>query len=533
MTSVAPFRPLDGDVREREPCPRRARAALVASCSTRKRRWAWAASTSAALVVAAIVAAAVILTRPVPRVTARLTIDLSQPSGGAPYGFSHGFNRAPVCDSGASIAGFLPPLGASIIRTHDQRALDWWVIFPDPLRDPDDPSAYNFTAGDALFAAILAAGQAPYIRLGVSWPPGPPAVPAWSLRPAPALFARISVRMVQHYNDAAWVGGFSGKRVAAWEVWNEPDGTNPVMWGGSPLEFYALYNATAAALKAYDPSLRVGGPGVARASSADYAYGFVDFVVRSGAPLDFFSWHFYGSGATRATGMAETAAGVRAYLDTAGLANVSQHVTEWNTDATPSHTDRDSAAAAAFVAITQTLAVQGGVSVSLFYPACAGIGQSSWGIFQDAGDGRTVTSRLETRAYGWVGDLLARTPAPLVVLGSAGPEASALAGSSRGDSLGGGGGGLNASNVSVVYATQYWRCSRLDLTFTGIPSAAYGGVQPWHAVAELIDGGGHDGRVAVADVAVQGETVSISVPFASPAVVRVRLQPPSGAAVPS
>lgn len=105
-----------------------------------------------------------------------------------------------------------------MVRTHDQRALDWWVIFPDPSSDPDDPAAYNFTAGDALFSAIIAAGQAPYFRLGVSWPPGPPAIPAWSLSPPPALFSRVAVRTVQHYNDAAWVGGFTGKRVAYWEV---------------------------------------------------------------------------------------------------------------------------------------------------------------------------------------------------------------------------------------------------------------------------------------------------------------------------
>lgn len=319
---------------------------------------------------------------------------MSLPSSRAPYNISHGFNRAPLCDSGASVAALLPSLGSSLVRTHDERAFDWWVIFPDPARDPDDPAAYNFTAGDVIFAAILAAGQAPYFRLGVSWLPA-----AWSLSPPPALFSRVAVHTVQHYNDAAWVGGFAGKRVAFWEVWNEPDGTSPLMWGGTPSEFYTLYNATASALKAYDPSIRVGGPGVAHASSQDYAYSFADFIARSGAPLDFFSWHFYGSGASQGNGVSEVASGVRAYLDSVGLSRVAQHATEWNTDATPSRTARDSPAAATFVATVLTLLAQGGVSVSLFYPACAGIGESSWGLFEDVGDGHTVTTRPETTSY--------------------------------------------------------------------------------------------------------------------------------------
>lgn len=292
------------------------------------------------------------------------------------------------------------------------------------------------------------------------------------------------------------------------------------MWGGTPAEFYALYNATASALKAYDPNVLVGGPGVARASSQDYSYGLADFVARTGAPMDFFSWHFYGTGAARGNGVSDVASGVRSYLDSVGLARVAQHATEWNTDATPSKTDRDSPAAASFVATVQTLLVQGAVSVSLFYPACAGIGGSSWGMFEDVGDGRTVTTRPETVAYGWLGELLAANPFPRTVVGDPGTQASVIAGAA-----GTAGGGAAGGNVSFVFATQYWRADRLALSVSGLPTTG----PAWRAHAELIDDS-HGGGTDLVSSAVGGDggsaTASISIPFIPPAVVRVRLVPP-------
>ena len=74
--------------------------------------------------------------------------------------------------------------------------------------------------------------------------------------------------------------------VARWrfEVWNE-------MWGVSfPEPYMALYNASAAGVKAAHPALKVGGPATMRLEHLD------DFVARAaalGAPVDFVSSHFY------------------------------------------------------------------------------------------------------------------------------------------------------------------------------------------------------------------------------------------------
>ena len=86
--------------------------------------------------------------------------------------------------------------------------------------------------------------------------------------------------------------------LSAWrfEVWNEP---NPWIGGVDyPKQYVPLYNASATALKAVHPSLRIGGP-----VTATLAH-LVDFGTRatwdrtrhqSLIPLDFLSSHFYPS----------------------------------------------------------------------------------------------------------------------------------------------------------------------------------------------------------------------------------------------
>lgn len=72
----------------------------------------------------------------------------------------------------------------------------------------------------------------------------------------------------------------------AFEVWNEPNLS--VFWSGTPAEYWRLYEVTAAAIKAVDPALRVGGPSTA-------AVGWVDEQLRVDAPVDFLSTHVYGT----------------------------------------------------------------------------------------------------------------------------------------------------------------------------------------------------------------------------------------------
>jgi hypothetical protein len=439
-------------------------------------------------------------------------VSAALPPPAAAPALRHGFNRAPTCDSGASVAAQLPLLGATVARTHDLRALDWWTIFPDPAADTEDPAAFDFSAGDAAFAAILAAGQEPYFRLGTSWPPGPPPVPAWSLLPDPRVFARVSVHILEHYNDAAWAGGFAGRRIRYVEIWNEPDGKNPLMYAGTVEQFYALFNATAFAVKLYDPSLKVGGPGVAHVADASMAADLVAFLKRAGTPFDFFSYPYYASGAARPLEARSTAEAVRSALNALGLAAVEVHVSEWNTDATPRNTQRDSALAAAFVASALSSFARSNVSVATFYPACAGLGPSSWGLFQDDGSG-TVSWRRESFAYLVAGQTLRDYPRAITAASvPANTDSTILAGASN---AGAGG----AYNVSVVVSTQSPRFNGVSLTVTDLPPSA-----PVRVMAELIDDA-HTLDV-VQDSTSRTDasgTLVASIGFSSPAVVRVRL----------
>jgi hypothetical protein len=480
---------------------------------------------AAVVLVVIVTVAAVLLTRKRPAGPLRVNVSLGAagPGGsgtGGRWSLAHGLNRAPTCQqTGLSLALELPALGTTLVRTHDARVLDIFSIFPDPTADPEATASYNFTAGDVFFKEILDAGQRAYLRLGVSWPPGSPPllppVPAWSLCPSAELMARISLRTVQHYNDAAFAGGFANKTIHSIEVWNEPDGLNPLMFCGTPADFYALYNATAVTLKRYDPSLRIGGPAVASPSSAAFGLGFVNFVVASGAPLDFFSWHSYGTSAADVpkSSLASTVAAVRAALDNAGLSAVEQHVTEWNTDATPARTQRDSPLAAAYVAAALSAFASGNVSVALFYPGCQGVGASSWGLFEDYGTGAALGLRPETHAYRAAGQTLRDTPWPAAA--STPADATVLAGAGAPPKAGG-----LATNISIVVTTTAATYNSLSLSVNGLtPSTAF------TLVTDVIDASyaGSPARRSAAVVAASDGTLAVSLAFAPPAVMRVQL----------
>ncbi len=90
-----------------------------------------------------------------------------------------------------------------------------------------------------------------------------------------------------------------------WELWNEPD---IFYWRGSVEEFTALYDYTAAAVKAACPDARVGGPATTNPAptspAADFLDRFLDhcangtnaYTDRQGTPLDFITFHVKGGG---------------------------------------------------------------------------------------------------------------------------------------------------------------------------------------------------------------------------------------------
>ncbi len=76
----------------------------------------------------------------------------------------------------------------------------------------------------------------------------------------------------------------------SFEVWNEAN--LEVFWSGTPAEYLKLYDVTAAAVRAVDERLRVGGPSSA---AAGWVEELLAHVEESGSPVDFVTTHTYGS----------------------------------------------------------------------------------------------------------------------------------------------------------------------------------------------------------------------------------------------
>lgn len=215
----------------------------------------------------------------------------------------------------------------------------------------------------------------------------------------------------------------------------EPDG--PRFWNATAESFYDLFDTTARALKAYDATLLIGGPGVSNALaplSAPYSLGLLDFVSAHATPIDFFSWHRYGSGALHPGCYDATATSVRAYLDARGLTSVRQHVSEWAPSILGNDAVTNGTLAAAYTAAAMIYFAQhADVEVAIFYPACEGQGpNTSWGLFEDGGARVAPLWRRQGRAYEAVAVTLRDTPYPLMATFAPEEDYAVIGGASGG-----------------------------------------------------------------------------------------------------
>ncbi len=213
-------------------------------------------------------------------------------------------------------------MGLTLVRTHDLYGpCDLSTIFPGGWgADPDDPANYDFTTTDAALDAIEAAGCAIMFRLGESWNT---ANPHNAIPPDFLTVARVCERIVERYRE----------RVALWEIWNEPN--HHMFWdrqADPDLEQFAdMYAIIATRLKTRWPELVVGGPGMAGGDhAADLARDFAAQCHQRGAPLDFYSWHFYNRNQEGPLFLATTAEQVRQALDDEGYPDAMNILSEWN-----------------------------------------------------------------------------------------------------------------------------------------------------------------------------------------------------------
>ncbi|MBL0088599.1 MAG: hypothetical protein IPP44_18820 [Ideonella sp.] len=287
--------------------------------------------------------------------------------------------------------------GVTLVRTHDYYGpLDMATLYPERSKDPSSQASFNFSgvqdstyqrSSDSVYAAILAGGFEPYFRLGDSWnnvtPPSTTQLANW---------VQAAVQVLRHYREGQWNGYRSSFRFV--EIWNEPD--NEQFWpsGRTTDEFNQLYEQTAKALRSAFPTLKIGGPGWApsgclAAAGQAKVRSLLDQVKAKSLPMDFLSYHVYGTDAATYLSCAKF---YRTELDSRGLNAVELHITEWNTPnasaGSATSALRYNAQGAAYMTAAWMQLQLGGVSQSTFYRGTdpAPNAQEFYGLFN--GDGR-------------------------------------------------------------------------------------------------------------------------------------------------
>ncbi|MBQ3864328.1 MAG: hypothetical protein II781_00590 [Clostridia bacterium] len=240
----------------------------------------------------------------------------------------HGIGQPPILGLQDTLFHYIGEAGFPYSRLHDvggmfggSRFVDIPNLFPDFDADETLAESYDFVFTDWLIEHLMEQGCEPIFRLGVTIE-NYVKVRAYRVFPPRdyGKWARICEHVIRHYNEG-WADGYTFG-IRYWEIWNEPEGsmngTGGMCWMGTKEEFFRLYETTAIHLKqCFGESIRIGGyascgfapekldpeckgfanPSNIREYWLNYAHEFLEYISSNEhrAPLDFFSWHSYGS----------------------------------------------------------------------------------------------------------------------------------------------------------------------------------------------------------------------------------------------
>lgn len=278
-------------------------------------------------------------------------------------------------------------LGAQYVRFHGLFHDDMFVYrasngggFGPPT--PLDKPVYTFAYVDKVFDAILDTGARPFVELGFM--PRELATQTetlfwWKAHCSPPNDMNAWVDLVMA-TVLHWIERYGREEVRTWpfEVWNEPN-LVPHFWTGTRTQYFELYEATARALKAIDPDLKVGGPSssvfvpdsrydgeyhdmsveAATAEAPDpevlpwkpvWIHELIAYCAERDLPIDFFSTHLYPTdyafdtqGVGRSISRDRDATRkdleeMRRIIAASPYPDADLHITEWSTS--PSSRDR-------------------------------------------------------------------------------------------------------------------------------------------------------------------------------------------------
>jgi xylan 1,4-beta-xylosidase len=183
---------------------------------------------------------------------------------------------------------------------------------------------YDWTIVDRILGTYLEAGAKPFVEIGFmpealsskpepyhgNWIPGAKNEnysAGWSYPPKDySKWGELVYQWVKHSVEKY---GKAEVESWQWEVWNEP---NISYWHGTPDEYDKLYDYTADAVRRALPTAKVGGPASTSPRSPQAAAFLKQFLEhcssgknsvtgKTGAPLDFISYHAKGQPAVADT----------------------------------------------------------------------------------------------------------------------------------------------------------------------------------------------------------------------------------------
>jgi xylan 1,4-beta-xylosidase len=245
-------------------------------------------------------------------------------------------------------------LGFRYVRFHGLLSDDVGTLIQSEERLLD-----SFFNADRIFDFLISIGMKPFVELSFmprALASGRTTVFKYRGNVTPPnryqQWAAFIKRLLAH-----WVDRYGAREVGQWffEVWNEPN--LRTFWTGSREDYFKLYRTTVGAIKAVNPSLRVGGPATARDGWIDE---FIDFCETAHVAVDFVSTHHYPTDADMSAANTETqlAHSRRSILrqwaqDSRRRARGRPlYYTEWNTSSDSRDPLHDEPYAAAFVVKT-------------------------------------------------------------------------------------------------------------------------------------------------------------------------------------
>ena len=406
-------------------------------------------------------------------------------------------------------AGF-PSVRLESCNWPSSSVLDTHSIFPLFHADPDDPRNYIFDLADQYMEPIVKNGSQIIFRLGngIEYPT------TFYTRPPQDYqkWAKICINIIRHYNEG-WANGFlyNIKRFEIWNEANDNDGVGPTFWEGTYEQYLDLYRVAATAIKAHDPSLKVGGPVTSNIHKNQLVRPFLAYCRDRKLPLDFISWHCYDSSPQT---VVRHAAVARALLNEYGFKKAENYCTEWRpmliddneidlTKNRPGSSRRDAFVknrnheAAAFAASALMLMQDSPMDIACFYSADNTPG---WSMFDEWGLPSKVYFVFKAFNH------LLQTPNRAAVEGTPGGDAVTLCAGTDD--------GLN--NAGLLLSNFRGKHSQLTITLKNLPLTG-----KLHVERYLVDEKHEFERVGDESLDPTNPLLSVTMPPATVCLVRL------------